>query len=225
VRYALPAAAALAAAIAAAVVILAGSSGSGGPPTASAAVVHHALRAVTPPAHTILHVKVVGVQNGVQIMGESWQETSPPYASRGMKGEAGHLGEFADDGTTSYEYDPGSNTIYEQPDSSPPTFTDPISAVQQQLAGGQAQLAGTTVIDGQSLYAIDLPSGVVAYFDKSTYTPRYLDDPQHGGGVVRLTVVAYEHLAATPQNVRLLDLKAEHPGAHIDTNPSDAPGK
>ena len=213
------------AAAAAAVAAVLGTSGSGGPSPANAAIIHHALRAVTSPANEILHVKVVGVQNGVSVGGEWWQQTSAPYASRGIKGEVGHEGEAADNGRTSFQYEAATNTIHEQPDSSPPTFTDPISLVRQELANGRAQVAGTVVIDGVSLYKINLPNGLVGYFDRSTYMPRYLDDPQQDGAdIVRLRVVTYEYLPMTESNRTLLNMIAQHPTARIDTNPSPTAG-
>jgi hypothetical protein len=215
-----------AAAVVVAGVVLAvlGTGGSGGPAVAQGAIVRHVLQAVTPPTSCILHVRVTGMQNGTQIVGEWWQETIPPYASRGLKGPIGQEGESADDGTTSYNYDPATNTIYERPDSSPPTFTDPISAIRKELAAGRAQLAGTEMIDGVSLYKIDLPHGLVGYFDKNDYRPLYLDNPTTDG-VVRLRVAAFEHLPLTPANQDLLSLVAQHPNAHLGTNPQNAPGK
>jgi hypothetical protein len=218
-------AAAGAAAAAIAVVALIGTAGSGGPAVADAAVIHHALTAVTWPANAILHEEVVGVQNGMQVEAQWWQETSAPYASRGMKGAAGHQGEFADNGTTSFQYDPGTNTITEQPDSSPPTFTDPISQVRQELASGQAQVAGTVVINGASLYKIDLPHGLVGYFDTNDYQPRYIDDPQRDGSVVRLQVVAYGYLPMTGSNRAQLSLTAQHPTARIVAGLNSGSGK
>jgi hypothetical protein len=215
--------AAVAAAGAASIAVLVGANGSGGPALANAAIIRHAIRAVTSPAGTILHVKVLSVQNGTQFVGEWWQQTGPPYANRGLKGDAGHFGESADNGTTSFQYDPGTNTIYERPDSSRPTFTDPISQVRQQLQNGQAHVDGAVVIDGVSLYKIALPQGLVGYFDRSDYMPRYLDDPQRDGTVERLRVVTYEHLAMTRANESLLSMTAQHPDARIDTNSNDAP--
>lgn len=216
--------AAIAAAGATAAAVLVGTSGSGGPAPADAAIIRHAIHAVAAPADRILHVKVVGVQNATQIAGEWWQETSPPYASRGIKGEVGHQGEAADTGTTTLQYDPGTNTIYERPDSSPPTFTDPISQVREELERGQAHVAGTVTIDGTPLIKIDLPNGLVGYFDQTTYLPRYLDDPQRNGGdIVRLRVATYEYLPLSATNRTLLSIPAQHPGARLDTNPNDAP--
>lgn len=217
--------AAAAAAAVTSVAVLVGTNGSG-PSFADAAIIHHALRAVTPPSNAILHVKVVADQNGTVVSGETWQQTSPPYASRGVKGPTGSQGEAADNGTTTFEYDPATNTIYERPHTPVPKFVDPIAAVRQELKDGQAQVEGTDTIDGQSLYKIDLGHGLVGYFDQTTYALRYLDDPQgRGGGVVRFRVAAYEYLPMTALNAKLLSITAAHPSARIDTNPADTPGK
>jgi hypothetical protein len=191
---------------------------------ADAAIIHHALRAVTPPAGEILRTKVVGTQNGVTAAAEVWRQTAPPYAGRGIKGPLGQQEEFSDNGTTSSEYDPATNTIYEHPDqSSPRPFTDPVAQVRQQLASGQAHVNGTVVIDGASLYKIELPHGLVGYFDTRSYAPRYLDAPQRDGTVVRLRVAVYQYPPMTSANRDLLSVTAQHPDARIDTNPSDAP--
>ncbi len=224
-RLALTSAALATAAIVVAILALVGTGGSGGPAPADAAIIHLAIKAVSSPANEILHVRVDGVQNGTAIVGEWWQQTSPPYASRGIKGEVGHQGESSDDGHTTFEYDPSTNTIYERPDASPPTFTDPISQIREELRNGDAQVEGVVVIGGASLYKIDLPNGLVGYFDRNTYLPRYLDDPQRDGSdVVRLHVTTYEYLPLTQSNRALLSVTAQHPGARIDTNPGDAPG-
>jgi hypothetical protein len=207
-----------------ALVALVGTTGSGGPTAADAAIIHHALRALTPPAGEILHAKVVGTQNGATFGAEVWRQTDPPYAGRAIKGPLGAQQEFSNNGTTNSEYDRATNTIYEHPDPSPPPApSDPVAQVRQQLASGQAQVNGTVVIDGTSLYKIDLPREFVGYFDTSSYAPRYLDAPQRDGTVVRFRVEAYEYLPMTSANQDLLSVTAQHPGARIDTNPSDAP--
>ncbi len=219
------AAAVAAAAIAVAIVALIGTGGSGGLAPADAAIIHHAIRAITSPANSIVHVKETGVQNGTPVAAEWWQQTSPPYANRVTKGPVGQQGEAADNGTTSFQYDAGANTIYARPDSSPPTLIDPISIVAEELAHGSAQVAGTVTIDGASLYKIDLPNGVVGYFDRTDYRPMYLDNPQRDGSVVRVRVVTYEQLPMTPENEKLLSITAQHPTARVETNPNKAPGK
>jgi hypothetical protein len=225
-RIALGSAAALAAAVVAvALVALIGTDGSSGPSRAQAAIVRHAIQAMTSPANSIVHVKETGVQNGTPVSVEWWQQTSPPYAMRLIKGPVGELGEAADDGTTTFRYDARANTIYQAPDSSGPTLIDPFSIVRQQLAEGSAQVAGTVTIDGVSLYKIELPNGVVGYFDATDYRPRYVDNPQQDGSVVRTQVVTYEELSITAENEKLLSVTAQHPDARVATTPADGPGK
>jgi hypothetical protein len=217
-------AAVAAAAIAAAIVSVGWPvGGSGGPETADAAIIRHALRAITSPANVIVHVKETGVQDGTPIGVEWWQQTSPPHALRmikvGVSGEA----EAANDGTTSSQYDAGSTTIVEMPASSAPALVDPMVGVREQLAHGGAQVAGTARIDGANLYKIELPTGVIGYFDTTDYRPMYLDNPQHDGSVVRTRVVTYEELPATSANAKLVSLTAQHPDARVRT--TDAPVK
>lgn len=224
-RVAFAASAVTAAAAAALLVTAIGTSGSGGPSVADAAIIHHALSAVTPPVGEILHTKVVSTQNGVTLEAEVWRQTAPPYAGRGIKGPLGHLAEFSNDGTTWFDYDPTTNTIYKRPDSPPPPSSDPVSQVRQELANGHAQVHGTVLIDGVSLYRIDLPNRLVGYFDTKSYAPRYLDDPQRDGSVVRLHVVAWEHLPMTPSNRDLLSVSAQHPGARVQSGSAPSTGQ
>jgi hypothetical protein len=212
-------AAVAAAAIAGAIVSLGGPGGSAGPSAADAAIIRHALRAIALPANAIVHVKETGVQNGMPVAAEWWQQTSPPYALRMIKGPVGRQVESADDGTTSYRYDAGANAVVETPVSSAPSLVDPIAGVREQLAsGGAARVVGTTTIEGVSLYKIELPTGVVAYFDRTDYRPMYLDNPQRDGSVVRTRVVTYEELPMTADTAKLLSVTAQHPQARVDAN-------
>jgi hypothetical protein len=229
-RLVLGSAAVTAAALAAAAVALIGTGGSG-PSSANAAILAHVVRAISPPANIIVHVKEAGVQHdGTQVAAEWWQETNPPYAIRLIKGTAGqqvdskgNAGggqvESAADGTTFSQYDAGTNTIYQRPDSTSPTLIDPIETVRAGFTNGTAQVAGTVTIDGQSLYKIELPNGVVGYFDRTDYRPVYLDNPQRDGSVVHTRVITYEELSITPENEMLLSITAQHPRASVDTGP------
>jgi hypothetical protein len=224
-RLVLAAAAISAAAVAVTMVTLIGTSGSGGPASAEAAIIHHATRAITSPANLVVHVKETGLQNGTPVAAEWWQQTSPPYAIRLIKGPVDKQGEAADDGTTSSWYDASTNTIYQRPDSSSPTLIDPLSTVREQLASGSSTLVGTATIDGLSLYKIELPNGVVGYFDRTTYRPVFVDNPQVDGSVVRTRVITYEELPMTPENEELLSITAQHPSASVETSPTKAPSK
>jgi hypothetical protein len=225
-RVVLGSASVAAATLAAAIIALVGTGGSGGPSSANAAVLAHVARTLSPPADMIVHVKEVGVlPDGTQVDVEWWQETIAPYALRLIKGPVGHEGEAASDGTTTSQYDAGTDTIYRQADSQTPRLIDPIESVRAALANGTAQVAGTVTIDGRSLYKIELPDGVVGYFDKSDYQPVYLDNPQGSGSVVRTRVTAYEELALTPENEKLLSISAQHPGARVQSGAAPAPTK
>ena len=230
------AAAVTAATFAAGAVALIGTRGSG-PSSANAAILAHVVGAISPPANFIVHVKEAGLQpDGTQVAAEWWQETNPPYAIRLIKGAAGqHVDskgnavgqqvESAADGSTSSQYDAGTNTIYQRPDSTSPTLIDPIETVRAGLTHGTAQVAGTVTIDGQSLYKIELPDGVVGYFDRTDYRPVYLDNPQRDGSVVRTRVISYEQLSITPENETLLSISAQHPRASVYTGSPPAPAK
>jgi hypothetical protein len=224
-RLALAGTAVAAAAVAVTIVALIGAGGSGGPASADAAIIHHAIRAITSPANVIVHVKETGTQDGKAVAAEWWQQTSPPYAIRLIKGPVDGQSEAADDGTTSSWYDASTNTIYQRPDSSSPTLIDPLSTVREELASGSSRVAGTVTIDGLSLYKIELPNGVIGYFDRTDYRPVYVDNPQRDGTVVRTRVITYEELPMTPQNEQLLSITAQHPRAPVDTNPTKAPSK
>ena len=221
-RLAVAASAVTAAAAAALLATVIGTSGSGGPAVADAAIIHHALSAMTPPAGEILHTKMVSTQNGVTLEAEVWRQTASPYAGRGIKGPLGHQAEFSNDGTTSFDYDPRTNTIYKRPDSPPPPSSDPVSRARQELANGHARVDGTVVIDGVSLYRIHLADGLVGYFDTKSYAARFIDDTQRDGSVVRQRVVAFEYLPMTPSNRDLLSVTAQHPGARVESG--SAPG-
>ena len=215
---------AVAAATLAAVVSLFGTGGSSGPSAADAAILAHVTRAISPPADMIVHVAETGVNpDGSPVAAEWWQETNPPYAMRLIKGIVGSEHEGATDGTTCSLYDPRTNTIYQHTDCKSATLIDPIETVRAELRSGTAQVAGTVTIDNQSLYKIELPNGVVGYFDQTDYRPVFLDNPQGDGSVVRTHVLAYEELPLTPENEKLLSLTAQHPDARVQT--SAAPNK
>jgi hypothetical protein len=215
-RLALGAVALGAATVAAALAALIGTGGSGGISTANAAILAHVTQAINPTADIIVHVKETGaLADGTPVQVEWWQQTNAPHALRLIKGEGNQLGDGGSDGTTAYQYDAATNTIYEHPESKTPTLIDPLETVRAELANGSAQVAGTVTIDGQSLYKIALPTGVVGYFDQSDYRPAYVDNPTDGG-TVRTKVVTYEELPLTPANEKLLSVKAQHPGATVE---------
>jgi hypothetical protein len=230
-RRMLGAAVVAAATVTAAAVALIGIGGSG-PSSADATILANVVQVISPPANIIVHVKEAGVQpDGTQVVAEWWQETNAPYAVRLIKGRTGGpvdskgnagggLVESAWDGTTSSQYDSETNVVYQRPDSTSPTLIDPIESVRAALLAGTAHVDGTVTIDGQSVYKIELPTGVVGYFDGSDYRPEYLDNPQRDGSVVRTRVITYEELPVTPANQQLLSITAQHPRASVETGSS-----
>jgi hypothetical protein len=217
--------AAAAAAIAAVIVSVGWPGGSTSPPSADAAIIRHALRAITSPANAIVHVKEVGVQDRTTVGVEWWQQTSAPHALRMIKGPLGRQEEAANNGTTSFVYDAGANAILKTPASSAPALVDPIAGVRAQLAHGGAKVAGKATINGTTLYKIELPTGVIGYFNTTDYRPMYLDNPQRDGTVVRTRVVIYQELPMTPDNAKLLSITAQHPDAHVRRSAGGAPVK
>ena len=213
-------AAASAAGIAAVLIAVVGLGGSSGASPADAAIIRHASRAIALPANMVVHVKETGIQNGKRVAVEWWQQTDAPHSLRMIKSYGATEVEAANNGTTAFQYDPGTNTVVETPAASAPALVDPIAGVRRQLASGDADVLGTTTIDGVRLYRIELPTGVVGYFDTADYRPMYLDNPQADGTVVRTRVVAYQELPTTSDTTKLLSIAAQHPGARVQTRPA-----
>jgi hypothetical protein len=225
-RRVLPAAAAGAAALALGVLAVTGTDRFGGPSSADAAILAHVTGALNPPADIIVHVSESGtLPDGTPVAVEWWQATNPPYAKRVLKGPVGDLHEGASDGTTTSLFDPGTDTIYQQPESGPSTLVDPVEAVRAELANGTAHVAGTVMINGESLYKIVLSNNLVGYFDETDYRPVYLDNGQRDGTVVRTRVTTYEELPLTSATEELLSITAQHPAAKLTSGPApDPPG-
>jgi len=93
------------------------------------------------------------------------------------------------------------------------------------LTDGTAHVAGTVTIGGRSLYKIELPNGVVGYFDKTSYRPVYIDNPQRDGSIVRTEVTAYDELPLNAQNEKLVSITEQHPGARVQQGEAPGPTK
>jgi hypothetical protein len=222
---------AAAAALAGLVVVLVATVGSTRPGVAAAAVIRRASAAITPAAGAILHTKIIIEQNGSKLSAsESWALRTRSDRLTGrfvfMTRPDGRSTEIATDGTTSELYDPAANTIYERPTSppgpAPAQIVDPVAALRQQLESAVATVVGTTTINGSAAYEINFDNGSRGYFDRATYYPIRYDSPD-ADGIVEVRFVTYEYLPATTDNMRLLDLGAQHPSAGVDANPADWP--
>lgn len=196
-----------------------------GPQNANAAILHRVSLAITPQTDVILHEQTTNTIGDQEWNYEFWQLSDPPYTGRVIKGgvESGFSGD------TMATYDPTSNTIQEQTYQSQP-FDDPVAQLRQLLNDGDAQIVGTTTIDGQAVYEIQAHStdnmlfnGTI-YVDQNTYQPVVAKIQQNSydcghatpcSGLETIHFVAYEYLPDTPANQALVSITAQHPDARV----------
>jgi hypothetical protein len=142
---AVPVAAGAAFTAAAVVTLGSGPGGTGGP--SSAAAVTQALRWLTPPAGTILHVRSVETQGGRTTTRELWESADDPLTERQAVGEDGARYEVAGDAL----YDPAANTIYAPLPGAPGYGADPQerSAPDRGAKPGKGAAPGKGVAPGK----------------------------------------------------------------------------
>jgi hypothetical protein len=199
------------------------------PSPADAAILASAQGALTPPPDTVFHVAAtITVGSSPAQPYELWSSgTSYRFIKFGY--------EAAWNGTTMSSYDAASNTLYVGIYSPPNHATvDTAATIRSLIASGQAQVDGSTVVDGVPAYVLSL-SGLSAggglkdgTYDvaKSDYHPLLLQTTvgcQQGQCPETVQFQTYEYLPQTPANLSLLDLAAQHPGATV-VNAGGVPG-
>ena len=88
------------------------------------------------------------------------------------------------------------------------------------LKSPSTKVIGHVTVDGRDALKIVVSSHVTYLVDPQTYDPIEWITRGTSGGVV-LRFPAYELLQPTADNLKLLSLTAQHPGARLDTNPAD----
>ena len=185
-----------------------------------------------------------GAGHFVTLTIESWQQTSPPYRKRSLDyGEywAGKRVESSSaDGRMSY-YDPATSTIYEDTGGSRP-FVDAAANARRSIESGRWKVTRTTLAGRPVLRYDDEPYQITIWVDAKTYVPVRTDSSgfplrqpkgrkvrppcvyQEGLGMLPTRTVerwlTYEYLPPTTQNLKLLDVRAQHPRA--TTRPGSA---
>ncbi len=196
--------------------------GSNGP-----SIVGKAQAALEVPANLVLHFKTAGTQdNGdgtsVSWADETWQLGSSQQSWRRIEtssdvapAETAHTGQGY-----SQVYDPATNTIYQASESvsqtdSPDTFK---AEAMNLLNSGSAKVDGHVAVDGRDAMRIVSADGSLTYIvDAKTGEPIEWQTKGAGGGVtMRLT---FEKLPALSDNLKLVDLVSQHPGAALDSDP------
>jgi hypothetical protein len=204
----------------------------GGMSPADAAILAGAESALSPPQNTVMHVRAM-ITAGTE-PAQPYELWATDTTFRVIKEGVEFAGNV--NGSTVSSYDAATNTIttgiYHPPSHTP---VDQPAAIRSLIASGQAQVTGSTVVDGvpaDVLSLTNLPAGsglVDGTFDvaKSDYRPLLVQTTtgcaqgtENGHRVAMpcpetVHFETYEYLPATAANRSLLDLSAQHPGATV----------
>ena len=203
-----------------------------------------AAAALAPSGETILHTVVlstsVGPGGNVSTSRvEAWRRTTAPHDERSVATRGAHPFEHATAGGPPQLYDGRTNTIYtlregaELPaprsrDAHVPTATrlvrevvdggtgtDLVPFLRSALTAGAAREEGRGAVGGREAIRIGLPPHMTLLVDAETHEPLEWTVVSDDGTRVTSRFEAYELLPATPANLALLSLRAQHPDAPV----------
>ena len=224
-----------AAAVAVALGVLSVLPGDGKLPGTGPSAIARAASALTSADKTILHTVVVTTETRAggsteTSKAETWQQTTPPYAARQLGGR-----ELAQANGAVQYYDPRTNTIHTTPPNtvaaSPTSFSDGESLRDRMLAllkFGEAREDGHVTVGGRDAIRIVSSDGnLTLVVDAGTYEPIEWTSVSDDGMSQTSRFQTYELLPPTEENLALLSLTAQHPGATIqqDATVSGTDGK
>lgn len=213
-------------------------SGDGSPPSASA-VAHPGWI-----LHEVNRIRVVrraGAMRYSNLTEERWTLNAPPFRTRQLTfpSFAAPRVEMERSSGGTLIYDPQSDAIY-QDDTvvSGEESADPAKFYRSSVATGALEVKGRTTLDGRRVLRLEphTPSGTIVYVDAKSYRPVELQSPglplvqpsarkppscgflesdSMPASTTVVRTVTYEYLPPTEENLRLLDIKAQHRKASV----------
>lgn len=187
--------------------------------------------------HAVATYRQVGPDGSVSTWREeTWRQTSRPYARRelttrdgGVAIETSTLGDRA-----TRLYDPAANTIYTNPPEAGPALGTPMPArdgdplreqLVQLLRSGDARAVRGSTAGGRAVirfaYRNPLPEGGDVQWtyvaNAKTYQPMRLTSTSPDGWRIAVRYETYEALDPSDETRALLNLRAQHPNAAVDS--------
>jgi hypothetical protein len=192
--------------------------------------VARAAAVLNPTADTVLHTVVVTTRvdpDGTRSTGrtEAWQQNSPPYDGREVSGTGNHSREIATANGRPEAYVALTNTIYTVvPGTKLPPASRPDTGEQRLvrymrnlLASGEAREDGRLAVGGrEAIRIVSSDSKLTLVVDAESFEPIEWHSVSDEGSRLVSRFETYELLPATPANLALLSLRAQHPDAAVE---------